>query len=145
MTPTVTKAVVSGSFDPITRGHLYVIDQARKMADEVIVLVANNPDKRYHFSIEARKEIIEQAIDVLVEAGIPLQEDGKPCGGVACALWFQDEDALDALLGRGAEWEGLELDERGRALLERQPAWRRRALGGIPCGTGEEDTDRRQL
>lgn len=57
-----TKAVVSGSFDPITKGHLYVIDQARKMADEVIVLVANNPDKRYHFPIEARKAIIEAAV-----------------------------------------------------------------------------------
>ena len=98
-----------------------------------------------HTPRPTRRGEIEQAIDVLAEAGIPLQEDGKPCGGVACALWFQDEDALGALLACGAEWEGLEPDERGRAMLERQPAWRRRALGGIPCGTGEVDTDRRQL
>lgn len=92
-----------------------------------------------------RQGEVERAITVLLDAGIPLQREGEPCGGVACALWFQDEDALGALLARGAEWEGLEPDERGRAMLERQPAWRRRALG---CGLGEiraEETNRRQI
>ena len=72
----LTKAVVSGSFDPITKGHLYVIEQARKMVDEVIVLLANNPEKRYHFTLEERRRIIEAAVrerlgdvsDVRVEA-----------------------------------------------------------------------------
>ena len=58
-----TIAVVSGSFDPITKGHLYVIEQALKMAEEVIILVANNPDKRYHFSMEERCEIIEASLE----------------------------------------------------------------------------------
>lgn len=59
---TVRRAVVSGSFDPITKGHLFVIGQALKMADEVIVLVANNPDKKYRFSLEQRKHIITEAV-----------------------------------------------------------------------------------
>lgn len=106
-------------------------------------LVASRHD--LHTPWPIRRGEVERAIDVLVEAGIQLQEDGKPCGGVACALWFQDEEALDALLGRGAEWEGLELDERGRAMLERQPAWRRRALAKGHCGIRAEEADRRQL
>lgn len=57
-----SKAVVSGSFDPITKGHLYVIEQARKMADMVIVLVAHNPEKRYRFSLDERTRIIEASI-----------------------------------------------------------------------------------
>lgn len=72
----ITKAVVSGSFDPITKGHLYVIEQALKMADEVIVLVANNPDKRYHFSMEERCAIIEASMEEefgLIE-GIEVEE-----------------------------------------------------------------------
>lgn len=59
---TIRRAVVSGSFDPITKGHLFVIDQALKMADEVIVLVANNPDKKYRFTLEQRQHIITQAV-----------------------------------------------------------------------------------
>lgn len=55
-------ALVSGSFDPITKGHLYVIEEALKMADEVIVLVANNPEKRYHFDLDQRRAIIQGAL-----------------------------------------------------------------------------------
>lgn len=63
MTRQAAKAVVSGSFDPITKGHLYVIDQALKMVDHVIVMVANNPDKRYHFTLEERQAIVRAALE----------------------------------------------------------------------------------
>lgn len=71
-----TKAVVSGSFDPITKGHLYVIEQARKMADEVIVLVANNPDKRYRFTLAQRRDIIARSVEEELgqDEGISVQE-----------------------------------------------------------------------
>ena len=48
------------------------------MADEVIVLVANNPEKRYHFSIEARKAIIEQSIREELGEGLPVVVDTLP-------------------------------------------------------------------
>lgn len=62
MTRHAATAVVSGSFDPITKGHLYVIDQALKMVDHVIVMIANNPDKRYHFNLEERQAIVLAAL-----------------------------------------------------------------------------------
>lgn len=58
----MTIAVVSGSFDPITKGHLYVIDQAKKIASKVIVLIANNPEKKYFFDFFLRELIVRQSI-----------------------------------------------------------------------------------
>lgn len=60
----MTIAVVSGSFDPITKGHLYVIRQALEMADKVIVLVANNPDKKYFFPKWNRLQIVEESTSI---------------------------------------------------------------------------------
>jgi pantetheine-phosphate adenylyltransferase len=51
----------SGTLDPITNGHMWVIGEARSMADEVLVFLSQNPVKQPQFSAEARKEIIEQS------------------------------------------------------------------------------------
>ena len=45
------KAVYPGSFDPITNGHLNIINRASKLYDELIVLVAISPAKKPFFSI----------------------------------------------------------------------------------------------
>lgn len=58
-------AVYPGSFDPITNGHVDIIKRALKTFDEVIVLVANNPNKKTAFSLERRVEIIENVIKAL--------------------------------------------------------------------------------
>lgn len=55
--------VYPGSFDPITNGHLDVLNRALKIFDKVIVLVAVNPSKKSRFSPEERKAMIEEAID----------------------------------------------------------------------------------
>lgn len=55
-------AVVSGSFDPLTKGHLYVIEQAKKMADKVLILIATNPDKKYCLEPHARMSVVEYGI-----------------------------------------------------------------------------------
>lgn len=54
--------VVSGSFDPITLGHLHVIKEARKVCDEVIIFVANNPDKKYMFEFGERNQLVAEAL-----------------------------------------------------------------------------------
>lgn len=54
------KAVYPGSFDPVTNGHLDVIERASKIFDEVIVAVLINPEKRGLFSIEERVELIQK-------------------------------------------------------------------------------------
>lgn len=56
------KALYVGSFDPITNGHLWVIEQASKLFDNLTVAVANNPNKKSLFNIERRKYFIEQSV-----------------------------------------------------------------------------------
>jgi pantetheine-phosphate adenylyltransferase len=55
------RAVFPGSFDPITNGHLDIIDRGLKVFDEVIVAILVNSDKRPLFSLEERVEIARSA------------------------------------------------------------------------------------
>src|SRR5690625_6098114 len=54
-------AVCPGSFDPITYGHLDIIERSAKIFDHVIVAVFHNESKSPLFSIEERKELISEA------------------------------------------------------------------------------------
>lgn len=56
------KACYPGTFDPITNGHLDIIDRAGKMFDELIVLIMVNPRKQCSFDVEKRKEMIEKSL-----------------------------------------------------------------------------------
>ena len=51
----------SGTLDPITNGHMWVIGEARSIADEVLVFLSENPVKQPQFSAEERKRIILQS------------------------------------------------------------------------------------
>ncbi len=55
-------AVYPGSFDPITNGHVDIIKRGLRIFDELIVLVAYNPNKKSLFSVEERIEMIEEVI-----------------------------------------------------------------------------------
>lgn len=55
------RAIYPGSFDPITMGHLDIIERSSKLFDEVIVAVLLNIDKSPMFSTEERVEMIQQA------------------------------------------------------------------------------------
>ena len=56
------KAVYPGSFDPITNGHIDILKRALEIFDEVIMLVAENPDKKSHFTVQERVEMIKEAV-----------------------------------------------------------------------------------
>ena len=56
------RAVFPGSFDPITKGHLDIIERAAKIFDEVIVAVLVNVDKKGLFTIDERVKLIEKTI-----------------------------------------------------------------------------------
>lgn len=56
-------AVYPGSFDPITYGHLDIINRGLKVFDEIIVAVACNSQKKSLFSIEERMGLIRQVVD----------------------------------------------------------------------------------
>ena len=54
------RAIYPGSFDPVTNGHLDVIERARKLFDEVVVAVAHNDGKQPLFSLEERLDLLQQ-------------------------------------------------------------------------------------
>ncbi len=56
-------AIYPGSFDPVTNGHLDILDRATKIFDKVIVLVAVNPNKQSRFSVEERVAMIEETVN----------------------------------------------------------------------------------
>ena len=72
------KALVPGSFDPITVGHLSLIERAAKMYSEVFVTVFINPDKAPRFDIESRIEMIRAAVSHLENVKV-----GSDCGMLA--------------------------------------------------------------
>lgn len=56
------KACYPGTFDPITNGHLDIIERASKMFDELDVFIMVNPRKLCVFSIEERRQMIEASL-----------------------------------------------------------------------------------
>jgi pantetheine-phosphate adenylyltransferase len=54
-------AVYPGSFDPITNGHLDLIERGSKIFDELIVAVLRNPEKDPLFTVEERLEMLGEA------------------------------------------------------------------------------------
>src|SRR5499427_8121636 len=58
-------AIYPGSFDPLTNGHLDVIERAVKLFDRVVVAVAKNEGKQPLFSLEERLEMVRRSIQPL--------------------------------------------------------------------------------
>ncbi|WP_108867918.1 pantetheine-phosphate adenylyltransferase [Aquimarina aquimarini] len=55
------RAVFPGSFDPITLGHYDIIERGLTLFDEIILAIGVNAEKKYMFSLEQRKQFIEEA------------------------------------------------------------------------------------
>ncbi len=55
-------AIYPGSFDPLTNGHLSLIQRGLKVFDGLVVAVANNPAKKALFSLAERKQLIVDAL-----------------------------------------------------------------------------------
>ena len=62
MTPTLRRVVYPGTFDPITNGHLDLVQRAAKLFDEVIVAVADNQKKRPLFTLEERVDLCKAVL-----------------------------------------------------------------------------------
>ena len=56
----MTRAIYPGSFDPITNGHLDIIERSSKMVDELVVGVLNNSAKNSLFSVEERVSMLKE-------------------------------------------------------------------------------------
>jgi pantetheine-phosphate adenylyltransferase len=90
----VNRAICPGTFDPVTNGHLDVIERASALFDEVIVAVALSPDKGGGplFDLDERVGMIEAAVEALTNVKV------QPFDGllVECAL---DMDARVIIKG----------------------------------------------
>lgn len=83
------RAIYPGTFDPITNGHLDIIERATSLFDEIIVVVARNSSKSPLFTEEERVEMIREStsafsgVSVAMLSGLTV-EYAMQCG--ACAI-----------------------------------------------------------
>ena len=56
------RAVCSGSFDPVTNGHIDIFERASRMFDELIICVFHNVNKQGFFPISQRAELIRESV-----------------------------------------------------------------------------------
>jgi len=56
------RAIYPGTFDPITNGHLDILNRAIKLFDEIIITIAVNPGKKPLFSLDERKKLIKKTL-----------------------------------------------------------------------------------
>jgi pantetheine-phosphate adenylyltransferase len=54
--------VYAGSFDPLTVGHVWMIEQGVNLFDHLVVAIGINPEKRYSFSLEERLRMLRQCL-----------------------------------------------------------------------------------
>ncbi|WP_373777080.1 pantetheine-phosphate adenylyltransferase [Glaesserella sp.] len=57
--------IYPGTFDPITNGHLDIIERVAKLFDNVVIAVAKNPTKQPLFDLEQRVTLVEQSCNYL--------------------------------------------------------------------------------
>ena len=66
------KAIFAGTFDPITNGHIDIIERAAKMFEHLQVGLLINPNKNTLFSMEERMDLIKESIKHLDNDALPI-------------------------------------------------------------------------
>lgn len=85
----MTVGLYAGTFDPITNGHLWMIKEAASLFDKVVVVVADNPEKRgtVKFDLNERVGMVKQSIDQVSGLTVlPYAEEFSPEYTVSLAL-----------------------------------------------------------
>ena len=62
--------VYAGSFDPLTVGHMWMIEQGARLFDRLTVAVGVNPDKKYTFALEERLEMLHESTTGLANVSV---------------------------------------------------------------------------
>jgi pantetheine-phosphate adenylyltransferase len=69
------KAVYAGSFDPVTNGHLWIIEQTAHLFDSVVVAIGENGEKKYTFTLDERLKLLKQVAQHLPNVEITYFKD----------------------------------------------------------------------
>ena len=69
------RAIYPGSFDPVTNGHLDIIERGCKLFDEIIVAILVHPEKLPFFTIEERREMLTQVLQKIVRGSCAVRVD----------------------------------------------------------------------
>lgn len=56
-------AVITGSFNPVTSGHIYLLRQALQLFDKVYMVMLINPDKVYQITADERLELLKKSVE----------------------------------------------------------------------------------
>jgi pantetheine-phosphate adenylyltransferase len=78
----MARALYAGSFDPVTHGHLDIVQRAAEVFDELIVSTTHNVNKRELFSLDERLELLRQTIAALPPGGRRGQITVEPFSGL---------------------------------------------------------------
>lgn len=55
-------AIYPGSFDPVTNGHLDILERGLKLFDKIIIAILTNPKKKFLFGLDERIEMLEESL-----------------------------------------------------------------------------------
>lgn len=69
------RAIYPGSFDPVTNGHLDIIERGCKLFDEIIIGILVNPDKQPLFTVEERQEMLTEVVKGISKGDCTLRVD----------------------------------------------------------------------
>jgi pantetheine-phosphate adenylyltransferase len=69
------RAIYPGSFDPVTNGHLDIIERGCKLFDEIIIGILVNPEKQPFFTIEERHDMLIQVLKEINQGGCDVRVD----------------------------------------------------------------------
>jgi pantetheine-phosphate adenylyltransferase len=69
------RAIYPGSFDPVTNGHLDIIERGCKLFDEIIVSILVNPEKTPFFTLEERREMLDEVLQEIRQGDCKVRVD----------------------------------------------------------------------
>ena len=69
------RAIYPGSFDPVTNGHLDIIERGCKLFDEIIVGILVNPDKQPFFTLEERRQMLDEVLPSISQGRCTVRVD----------------------------------------------------------------------
>lgn len=120
-------AIVPGSFDPMTLGHLDLIRKVARKYDQVVVAVMQNAEKTYRFSPEERLKIAEETVldlenvRVIFDGGMLIDLYDRLGACAVCKGWRNETDL--AYEQSMAEWNRAHNPRFYTDLIEASPAY----------------------